>query len=445
MVPCEKIMETAVQEHVDIIGLSGLITPSLEEMAHVASEMDRLGFKIPLLIGGATTSKIHTAVKLEQVYRHPVIHVKDASKSVPVVSSLLSKTLRNDYIKHVKKEYNELRESYAGAKSKQNYISLNEARKNKLLIDWKKEQIHKPNFLGIKAFEDYPLEEIREYISWIFFFIVWQLKGKFPDIFNDPEKGTEARKLYDDANRLLDDIISKKLIKANAVFGILPANSIGDDIEVYSDEKRTSTLAVFYNLRNQVSKSEREPNLCLSDFIAPRESGLTDYLGFFAVTAGIGADVLIKNYKTNLDDYNAIMIEALTDRLAEAFTELLHKRIRKEFWGYQSSEQLTLDDLLLEKYKGIRPAHGYPACPDHSEKKTLFNLLQVAEKTGISLTESCSMMPAASVSGLIFANTQSRYFYVDKISHDQVEDYSKRKGISSATAEKWLSQNINYL
>jgi 5-methyltetrahydrofolate--homocysteine methyltransferase len=445
MVPCEKILETAVQENVDIIGLSGLITPSLEEMAHVASEMDRLGFKIPLLIGGATTSKIHTAVKLEPVYRHPVIHVKDASKSVPVASSLLSKTLNQPYIKQVRKEYDELRKSYAGAKAKQTYISLNEARKNKLTINWEKEQLQKPNFVGIKVLENYPLEDIRKYISWIFFFIVWQLKGKFPDILNDPEKGKEARKLFDDANRLLDEIISKKLIRANAVFGILPANSTGDDIEVYSDEKRSSTLGVFCNLRNQVLKSEGEPNLCLSDFIAPRESGITDYLGFFAVTAGIGADVLIQNYKTELDDYNAIMIESLTDRLAEAFTELLHERIRKEFWGYQSSEQLTLDDLLLEKYKGIRPAHGYPACPDHSEKKTLFNLLNVNEKTGISLTESCSMLPAASVSGLIFANTHSRYFYVDKISHDQVTDYSKRKGISISIAEKWLSQNLNYL
>jgi len=445
MVPCEKILETAIKEKVDIIGLSGLITPSLEEMAHIASEMERQGFKIPLLIGGATTSKIHTAVKIEPSYSMPVIHVKDASKSVQVVSNLLSETLSADFAAQLKKEYADLRESYAGAKSKQVYISLNEARHHKLKIDWKNNPGPKPNFTGIKVFKNYPVEEIRKYINWMFFFIVWQLKGKYPDILNDPQKGEEARKLLADANRLLDNVQKNKLIEANGVFGILPANSIGDDIEIYKDESRKEVINVFRNLRNQTAKENCEPNLCLADFIAPKDSGVPDYLGVFAVTAGIGVDKLKKEYKTNLDDYNIIMIEALADRLAEAFTELLHERVRKEYWGYAASENLPIDDLLYEKYKGIRPAHGYPACPDHTEKLTLFNLLDVTANTGISLTESYSMIPGASVSGLMFAHPQAQYFYVDKISHDQAQDYARRKNMPLELLEKWLASNLNYL
>jgi len=444
MVPTEKILETARKEKVDIIGLSGLITPSLEEMAHVASEMERQGFDIPLLIGGATTSRVHTAVKLEPVYNHGVIHVKDASKSVPVVNNLLSQSLKKDFLNNVRKEYADLRESYSGAKAKLNYISLNEARKNKLKVNWSQNIVRKPNFTGIKVLADYPLEEIRKYISWIFFFIVWQIKGKYPDILHDPEKGEAARKLLEDANKILDDLQKNKRIKANGVFGIFPANSVGDDIEIYADEERKKVINVFRNLRNQELKVNGEPNLCLADYIAPRESGVADYLGAFAVTSGIGVDSLIKEYKKNLDDYNAIMLEALADRLAEAFTELLHEKIRKEFWGYAPDEKLNMDDLLLEKYKGIRPAHGYPACPDHSEKSTLFDLLKVKENAGINLTESFSMVPASSVSGLIFAYPGAKYFFIDKISRDQIDNYATRKNVPVETLEIWLASNLNY-
>lgn len=444
MVPCEKILETAKKEQVDIIGLSGLITPSLEEMVYIASEMERLSFTVPLLIGGATTSRIHTAVKIDQVYNNPIIHVKDASKSVPVVSNLLSRSLKKNFVENVKKEYAELRETYASSKSKQHYISINEARRNYYKIDWKLEPPVKPKFVGIKSFSNYSISEIRKYISWIFFFIVWQLKGKYPEILNDPQKGEEARKLFADANQMLDKIEQEKLITANAVFGIFPANSVGDDIEVYTDETRKEVLSVFRNLRNQMAYEGGEPNVCLSDFIAPKNSGVPDYLGAFACTAGIGIDKLIKEFKAQHDDYNVIMLESLTDRLAEALTELIHLRVRKEFWGYAPTEALGLDDLLLEKYSGIRPAHGYPACPDHTEKETLFSLLKATENTGIQLTESCSMYPAASVSGLIFAHPQSRYFFVDKISKDQAEDYAKRKGVEVEKIERWLNANINY-
>jgi 5-methyltetrahydrofolate--homocysteine methyltransferase len=444
MVPCEKILEAARKENVDIIGLSGLITPSLEEMAHIASEMSRQGFNIPLLIGGATTSKIHTAVKLEPSYEHPIIHVKDASKSVPVVSNLLSKALHKNFIEQVKQEYNELRENYAQSKTKQHYVSLPEARRNKFVIDWKKEPPFKPAFLGTKVWNNYSIEEIRKYINWMFFFIVWQLRGKFPEILDDPQKGEEARKLYDDANKMLDTIQNKKLIQANGVFGIYPANSVGDDIEVYTDESRKTIFKVFRNLRNQLAKENGETNPCLSDFIAPKDSGIADYIGAFAVTAGIGMDKLIKEYKAQQDDYSVIMLEALTDRLAEAYTELVHEKIRKEIWGYAANETVSFDDLMLEKYSGIRPAHGYPACPDHSEKQTLFELLAATEKSGIALTESFSMLPAASVSGLFFAHPKAQYFFVDKISKDQVDDYAKRKGVDAKQVEKWLNSNVNY-
>lgn len=444
MVPCEKILETARKENVDIIGLSGLITPSLEEMVHVATEMQRQGFDIPLLIGGATTSRVHTAVKIDPVYKHPIIHVKDASKSVPVVSNLLSKSLKKNFVENVKREYQELREQYANSKQKQQYVTLEEARANKFKIDWAAEPPFPPRFVGTKVWNNYPISEIRPYINWMFFFIVWQLRGKFPDILNDPQKGEEARKLYDEANRLLDEIEKRKLLKANAVFGIYPANAVGDDIEVYTDESRTKVLKVFRNLRNQVAKPAGEPNPCLSDFIAPKESGIKDYLGAFAVTAGIGIDELIQQYKQEHDDYHVIMIEALADRLAEAFTELIHLKIRKEIWGYASEENLSFDDLMLEKYKGIRPAHGYPACPDHSEKATLFELLDATRKAGIALTESFMMLPGASVSGLIFAHPRAQYFFVDKISRDQVEDYARRKGVTPEQVEAWLPANLNY-
>lgn len=444
MVPTEKILQTARDENVDIVGLSGLITPSLEEMVHVASEMERTGMTIPLLIGGATTSKIHTAVKIEPQYSKPVVYVKDASKSVPVVSNLLSKDNKTVFTQQVKQEYQSLREQYAGKSGQVHYVSLEEARNNPLRIDWAKHPPVKPEFVGVKIYEDYDLSEIRKYISWIFFFIVWQLKGKWPDIMDDSEQGKVARKLYEDANHLLDEIIAKKLLKARGVVGIYPANSVGDDIEVYTDESRSKVLTVFKNLRNQVKKDTGVPNLCLADFIAPKSSGLADYIGGFTVTAGLGAADLVKEYEKNLDDYNAIMVKALADRLSEAFTELLHEKVRKEIWGYQPDEKMSLDDMFLEKYVGIRPAHGYPACPDHTEKRTLFDLLEAEKHTEVTLTESFSMMPAASVSGLIFAHPQSKYFFVDRIGRDQVEDYARRKGMEVSQVERMLASNLNY-
>jgi len=444
MVSCDKILQAARDEKVDIVGLSGLITPSLEEMMYVASEMERTGMNLPLLIGGATTSKIHTAVKIEPNYSRPVVYVKDASKSVPVVSSLLSKDGKEAFINNVRNEYTALREQYAGKSSQVQYVSLEEARGNALQIDWEKNPPVKPAFVGVKTYEDFDLSEIRKYISWIFFFIVWQLKGKWPDIMDDSDQGKEAKKLYADANQLLDEIIEKKLLKAKGIVGIYPANSVGDDIEVYSDESRSTVVTTFRNLRNQVKKEAGVPNLCLSDFIAPKSSGVIDYIGAFTVTAGIGAVELAQIFEKKLDDYNSIMVKALADRLAEAFTELIHAKVRQEIWGYVPNEQLTLDELLLEKYQGIRPAHGYPACPDHTEKRTLFDLLQAEKLTDVTLTDSFSMMPAASVSGLLFAHPQSKYFFVDKIGFDQVDDYAKRKQLPVSIIERFLASNLNY-
>jgi 5-methyltetrahydrofolate--homocysteine methyltransferase len=444
MVPNEKIIQVAKDKNVDIIGLSGLITPSLEIMSDFAREMEKQGIDKPLLIGGATTSKIHTAIKIKPHTGSPVVHVKDASKSVGVVNQLLSKELRNNYIKQIKEEYEQLEKNYTGASSKIEFVSLDEARKNKLKIEWNKEKPVKPKFLGIKTFEDYSIAEIREYINWVFFFVVWQLRGKFPEILEDPKIGSEAKKLFSDANEMLDEIIEKDLLKAKGVVGFFPVNSVGDDIEVYDNENRSKVIAVFKNLRNQVKKESGNANLCLSDFIAPKDSGIIDYLGAFAVTAGMGVQEMVEKFEADHDDYNSIMVKALADRLAEAFTEVLHARVRKEFWGYARDEKLSMNDMFLEKYQGIRPAHGYPACPDHSEKETLFKLLNASEQ-GITLTESFSMVPAASVSGLIFAHPQSKYFFVSKIAKDQVENYAKRKGVSKEIIEKWLATELNYM
>jgi 5-methyltetrahydrofolate--homocysteine methyltransferase len=444
MVPTDKILNTAIQEKVDILGLSGLITPSLEEMVNVASEMKKRKMNIPLLIGGATTSQIHTAVKIEPQYDQPVIHVKDASRSVNVVSKLLNSHEKDEFAGKIRTDYDQLREKYKDAKSSLKYLSLNKARSNALKLNWKEEKIFKPAFTGLKTFDDYPLEEIREYISWVFFFMVWQLKGKFPDILKDPVQGKEAQKLFDEANDMLDIIIREKWLRANAVLGFFPANSVGDDIEVYEDESRKKIIARFINLRNQTEKPGDEPNLCLSDFIAPKDSGRIDYLGSFACTAGIGIEKKIAEFEKENDDYSSIMLKALADRLAEAFTELLHVKVRKEIWSYASDENLSLKDLILENYQGIRPAHGYPACPDHSEKDTLFKLLNAEKNTGISLTESFSMYPAASVSGLMFANPNSKYFFVGKINEDQVKDYAKRKNLNIEQVESWLASNLNY-
>jgi 5-methyltetrahydrofolate--homocysteine methyltransferase len=444
MVPTEKILEAAKELNADIIGLSGLITPSLEIMSDVARQLQKNGFTVPLLIGGATTSKVHTAVKIEPHYQAPVIHVKDASKSVGVVSSLLSKEQKEGFVLQTKKEYETLRNSYSGAKSQTPYFSLEEARNNRLRINWQQTVIQKPSFTGIRVFDDFPLADIKEYISWVFFFIVWQMRGKFPDLLDDPKIGKEARKLFDDARQLLDRIIREKLLTARGVAGIFPANSAGDDIEIYADETRKEVIARFINLRNQEKKTDGSPNLCLADFIAPRSSGIPDYLGAFAVTTGLGIEKIVAEFEKNLDDYQGIMTKALADRLAEAFTELLHEKIRKELWGYAPEESLSLDEMLLEHYRGIRPAFGYPACPDHSEKETLFRLLDAEKNTGISLTESFSMYPAASVSGLLFAHPESRYFFVGNISRDQVEDYALRKKVNPEKVESWLPVNLNY-
>lgn len=442
MVPSDKILSTAVEKNVDVIGLSGLITPSLDEMVHVAKEMERLNLKFPLLIGGATTSRIHTAVKVEPNYSGPTIHVLDASRSVSVVGSLLNEKIVDEYTSKIKSEYVELRENHKRKQSEKKLISIEEARKNKPIYTF--ESISKPNKLGAEVLHDYPLSELRNYIDWTPFFLTWELKGRYPVIFENKDYGNEAKKLFDDANALLDSIIEQKLLKANAVYGIFPANSVEDDIEVYVDESRKGLLSTFHSLRQQSVKSSDIPNIALADFIAPKESGTKDYIGAFAVTTGIGADELVKSYESNHDDYNSILVKAIADRLAEAFAELLHKKVRTEFWGYSSEEKLSNEELIAEKYNGIRPAPGYPAQPDHTEKLTLFKLLDAQNNTGILLTESLAMHPAASVCGLYFAHPESKYFNVGKLAEDQVRDYAKRKGMSTKEVEKWLSSILNY-
>jgi 5-methyltetrahydrofolate--homocysteine methyltransferase len=443
MVPAERILEEAEKQKVDIVGLSGLITPSLEEMIHVASEMQRRHMGQSLLIGGATTSRIHTAVKIATAYGKPVIHVKDASKSVAVVSNLLSKEQKDKYVREVENDYQALRSNYAEASREVAYLTLEEARENALQLEWTPETVMRPENPGVHTLLDFPLENIREYINWIFFFVAWELRGRFPEILEDPKYGKEARKLYEDAREMLDRIIREKWLTANAVFGIYPANADGDDLLVYRDDSRSQVISRFTNLRSQTRKEAGLPNLCLSDFIAPVRSGIGDYLGAFAVTAGIGIEKKIREFETDHDDYSAIMLKALADRLAEAFTELVHEKIRKRYWGYVPGESLSKDDLFREKYSGIRPAHGYPACPDHSEKEVLFRLLG-AEKYGIRLTETYSMVPAASVSGLIFAHPGSKYFFVGKIGKDQAEDYAVRKGLGLTRVESLLASNLNY-
>ena len=443
MVPATKILDTAVAEKVDIIGLSGLITPSLEEMVNVAQEMTRRNMQLPLLIGGATTSEIHTAVKIDPQYAPPVVHVRDASRSVAVVSALISKERKEDFVKTIQEKYQTVRESYENRRLETPYISLEQARQNRIEIDWKESDVYEPSFTGIKTFEDYDLAEIREYIDWTFFFHTWRINGKYPAIFDDPLKGEEACILFDDGNAMLDDIINKKMLKASGVIGFWPAHSIGDDVQIYEDVKGNHPLASFRFLRNQQQKPDDAANICLADFIAPKESGITDYIGGFAVTAGIGVEQWVKHYEADNDDYNAIMMKIMADRLAEAFAELLHHRVRKEFWCYAPDEAISVEEMLREKYQGIRPAPGYPACPEHSEKRTLFDALK-AEDVGIRLTESFAMYPGASVSGYYFAHPQSQYFNLGRLSQDQVADYARRKGISIEQAEKLLNVNLNY-
>lgn len=447
MVHTEKILQTAIDEKVDVIGLSGLITPSLDEMVHVAKEMERRGMKLPLLIGGATTSRIHTAVKIAPNYSGAVIHVLDASRSVPVVSNLLNENEedREKYVQSFKDEYARLRDDYSRRKSDKNYISLENARENRLKIDWQKTQIKKPNKLGITVFINFNLKTLRNYIDWTPFFMTWELKGKYPSIIEDKNVGSEAKKLFDDANKLLDKIISEKLLTANGVVGLFPANSVGcDDVEIYTDESRTGVKRVLHTIRQQIQKSKGEPNIALADFIAPKETGVDDYIGMFGVTAGGGIEKLVAQFEKDHDDYNSIMVKAIADRLAEAFAEYLHKLVRKEYWGYAADENYSNEELIKEKYVGIRPAPGYPAQPDHTEKPIIFSLLDVEKNAGIKLTENMAMYPAASVSGLYFSHPEAKYFSVGKIDKDQVLDYHKRKGMSVEEIEKWLSPVLNY-
>jgi 5-methyltetrahydrofolate--homocysteine methyltransferase len=444
MVPADKILKAIADEKADILGISGLITPSLEEMVHLAKEMERTGQQIPLLIGGATTSEIHTAVKIAPHYHEPVIHVKDASKSVGVASKLLSAENKMAFAESVRNSYAKIKDQHDAKKNEGNYISFEAARKNKLQIDWQANDIVKPSFIGNKYFIEYPLDEIRNYIDWTFFFHSWKINGKYPEIFDDPVKGEEARKLFDDANALLDRIVEEKMVSANGVIGFYPANSVVEDVELYENDARKNKLTTFRFLRNQQLKEAGNPNLSLADFIAPRESGMNDYLGGFAVTAGIGLEKWTKHFEQDNDDYNSIMMKVLTDRLAEAFAELIHHRVRKEFWGYASDENLEVRQMLKEDYRGIRPAPGYPACPEHSEKKVLFDLLDHEQKIGIMLTENFAMYPAASVSGYYFAHPMAQYFNVGKIGYDQVQDYAKRKNENIGQIEKWLNVNLNY-
>ncbi len=445
MVPSDKILSTAIEKDVDIIGLSGLITPSLDEMVHIAKEMKRLNMDKPLLIGGATTSKIHTAVKIAQNYNGPVIHVLDASQSVPVVSNLLNSEIKEEFLSDIENEYEEIRKRHTAKTASKKFVSIEEARANKLKINWDETGIKTPNFLGIKLFDDYSLREIKEYIDWTPFFRAWELKGKFPELLNDSIHGKEAEKLFTDANEILSEIINSKLLTAKAVIGIFPANTVGcDDIEIYKDESRNGLLGILHTLRQQSKKAKSSSNLALADFIAPKDSGVNDYIGMFALTTGLGIEKLIDKYEKDSDDYKAILIKSLADRLAEAFAELLHLKVRKEIWGYAPDENLSLNELIEEKYRGIRPAPGYPAQPDHTEKITIFNILNTTESTGIELTESMAMYPAASICGIYFGHPQSRYFNVGKLGKDQILDYKKRKGMSLEEVEKWLAPYLNY-
>jgi 5-methyltetrahydrofolate--homocysteine methyltransferase len=444
MVPSDKILSTAVEKNVDVIGLSGLITPSLDEMVHVAKEMERMNLSIPLIIGGATTSRIHTAVKIAPEYSKPTIHVLDASKSVGVVSNLLSDEAKDGFVAKIKDDYKKLREDHFKKHFAKEYISIEKARENRLKLDWQNYSIYKPNKLGVTSFNEFPLEEIRQYIDWTPFFQTWELKGKYPAIFENENYGGEAKKIFEDANKLLDQIVKEKSLTANGIIGLFPAASVEDDIELFTDDSRKGILAKLNSIRQQSVKSEGLPNIALSDFIAPKERGVNDYIGMFAVTTGLGIEKLIEKFEKDHDDYNSIMTKAVADRLAEAFAELLHQKVRKEVWGYASNENLPNEKLIEEEYAGIRPAPGYPAQPDHTEKLTIWKLLDAEKETSISLTESLAMNPAASVCGLYFAHPQSKYFTVGKISKDQLIDYSKRKGISLKEAEKWLRPILNY-
>ncbi len=444
MVPSAKILETARREAVDVVGLSGLITPSLEEMSFVAGELEREGFHLPLLIGGATTSRVHTAVKIAPRYHGPTVHVVDASRAVGVAGRLLSDGLREEFVREVRTEYQALREGRAERRPVERRQPLEAARRNRLALDWSKVAPPEPRVPGLTVLDDYPLEELVERIDWTPFFQTWELAGHYPAILDDPRVGESARGLFRDARELLDRIVRERLLRARGVVGLFPANAVGDDIEIYADGSRAAPVAVVHTLRQQMPKPPGRPNLALADYVAPRETGLPDWLGAFAVTAGHGLDELVAGFEAAHDDYSAILAKALADRLAEAFAERLHERVRRELWGYAPDEALTNDQLIHEEYQGIRPAPGYPACPDHTEKRTLFDLLGAEPRAGIQLTESYAMLPGASVSGWYFWHPEARYFGVGKIERDQLEDYAGRKGTDPATMERWLRPNLNY-
>jgi 5-methyltetrahydrofolate--homocysteine methyltransferase len=461
MVPTEEILKKTIEHGVDIIGLSGLIKPSLEEMVTVAKEMKRSGFNIPLLIGGATTSKIHTAVKIEPEYDNPVVHVKDALKSAQVVSALLSKKEKDNFVNEVKNEYEGLRERNASKKAVK-LISIDEARTKKHQIDWQNTIMPLPAEVGVRVLEDYPISEIRKFIDWTFFYQAWRLTGNYTNMetvvdeaskakwlkryrTDDAKaKAEEALKLYRDSQAMLDRIEKEHMLQANAVFGIFPANSGGDDIEVYTDQSRQEVFKRFHHLREQQDKPGKEVFHCLSDYVAPKESGRFDHIGGFAVTAGIGIEKWIKHFEADHDDYSSILLKSLADRLAEAFAELLHYRVRTEFWAYAPDEEIDHENLIRERYRGIRPALGYPACPDHSEKRSLFDLLSAEDNAGITLTEHYSMYPNASVSGIYLAHPDAIYFGLGKIGKDQVQDVAQRKGTSMEDVEKWIPLNLDY-
>jgi len=444
MVPCAKILEEAKAQKCDVIGLSGLITPSLDEMAHVAKEMTREKFSIPLLIGGATTSKVHTAIKISPHYAHGVIHVTDASRAVGVVGQLLGDTTCTPYLETIETEYETIREQHKGKQQRMSWHSIEEARKHKYPTDWTQYTPPVPRHPGRHTLKNYPLENIIPYIDWTPFFIAWEMKGIYPDILSDKVTGKEATRLFEDAQKLLQRIVDENMLQARAVFGLYPANSDGDDIIIFKDESRTEELSRIHCLRQQMIKPPGRPNMCLADFVAPRDTGVPDYAGGFAVTAGFGTDEAIARFEAEHDDYNSIMFKALADRLAEAFTEHLHERVRKEYWGYARDESLGNEALIKEAYRGIRPAPGYPACPDHTEKGLLFDLLDATNETGLQLTEHFAMFPTAAVSGYYFSHPESAYFGIGKINRDQVEDYAQRKNMDLAVMEKWLSPILGY-
>jgi 5-methyltetrahydrofolate--homocysteine methyltransferase len=465
MVPAQKIIDTAQAENADVIGLSGLITPSLDEMVGFASEMERQGLHLPLLIGGATTSRAHTAVKVDQQYHGPVVWVKDASRSVPVVSRLLADDQREALLEEVRADFESLRARHAAKSTERPLVSLEAAREKATPIDWTTYRPPVPHLVAaqekellrlqsghrsgtptqfVRTFTDYPIDELRDYIDWGPFFLAWEMKGRFPDILNNPATGEAATRLYQDAQQMLDRIVEERWLRASGVLGLFPAASVGDDIEVYGDESREVVLTTLHSLRQQGQHRPGVPNRAMSDFIAPRSSGLRDHIGAFAVTAGLNAQDKVAEFKAANDDYSAILLESLADRLAEAFAERLHERVRHDFWGYSPDEHLGNADLIAERYTGIRPAPGYPMCPDHTEKQLLWELLDVKERTGIELTESMAMWPGAAVSGWYFSHPQSQYFVVGRLGRDQVEDYAERKGWTLREAERWLSPNLGY-